>query len=516
MGFLYKCRVAIWGVPPATKAESRLLRKLDGFILSYVCLMYWVNYLDRANLNNAYVSGAREDLNFRGTQLNQINTIFYGGYLLGQIPNNLILQKVPPRIWLPLTCFCWGMLTLGTAFVSHPWQIMVIRFFQGFFESSCFVGVQWILGSWYKPDEIGKRTAIFTSSGLAGTMFSGLMQGAIFKTLNGKAGLAGWRWLFVIDSLITFPIAIYGFLFFPDTPSSTTARYLSPAERTIAVERLPEVSKARGVLGWSLIRRVVLSWHWWGFVLLWIAGSNTEMYSSNAIMQLWLRSTGDYTIPQVNYIPTSVSGMGIVATLLLGWYSDYGSRPRWHVSILLSFTAIISGALMLRPPTPAAKFAALILNGCQFAGQTVSFAWANDLTRKDDAKRSVVLASMNMFSVAVYLWWSIVFYNTTQGPDWTEGNWAMIGMVTTGPRKSPNGLVLAETPFRRLAREISKTIEPNVRLDKKASKTLQDAAEGFLIARFEQANLVAARYGRICIEEQDMEVADLVQSKKKT
>jgi ACS family pantothenate transporter-like MFS transporter len=223
---------------------------------------------------------------------------------------------------------------------------------------------------------------------------------------------------------------MYGFLFFPDTPTSSTARYLSPSERTLAVERLPEVTKARGVLGWDLIKRVVFSWHWWGFVLLWIAGSNTEMYSTNAVMQLWLRSTKDYSIPEVNYIPTSVSGMGIVTTLILGWYSDYGRRPRWHVGIFLSITAIVSGCLMLRPPTRAAKFAALILNGCQFAGQTVSFAWANDLTRKDDAKRSVVLASMNMFSVAVYLWWSLIFYNATQAPNWTNGNYAMIAMGT--------------------------------------------------------------------------------------
>ncbi|KAK3706834.1 hypothetical protein LTR37_012513 [Vermiconidia calcicola] len=73
MGFLYNLRVAIWGVPPATKEERNLLFKIDWFILSYVCLMYWVNYLDRANLNNAYVSGAKEDLNFQGTQLNQIS-----------------------------------------------------------------------------------------------------------------------------------------------------------------------------------------------------------------------------------------------------------------------------------------------------------------------------------------------------------------------------------------------------------------------------------------------------------
>lgn len=213
----------------------------------------------------------REDLKFQGTQLNQINTIFYGGYLLGQIPNNLIMQRIPPRIWLPLTCFCWGLLTLGTAFVHHPWEIMVIRFFQGIFEASCFVGVQWILGSWYKPSEIGKRTAIFTSSGLAGTMFSGILQGAIYKNLNGRHGFAGWRWLFVIDALITIPVALYGFLCFPDTPESTKARYLSTAERILATERLPEIKVVRGTLGWSLIKRVLTTWHWWGFVLLWIA-----------------------------------------------------------------------------------------------------------------------------------------------------------------------------------------------------------------------------------------------------
>ncbi|KAI9870780.1 MAG: hypothetical protein M1823_008642 [Watsoniomyces obsoletus] len=120
--------------------------------------------------------------------------------------------------------------------------------------------------------------------------------------------------------------------------------------------------------------------------------------------------------------------MGIVATLLLGWYSDYNTSRRWHVGILLSFTAILSGALMLSAPTRGAKFAALVINGCQFAGQTVMFAWANDMTRRDDAKRSVVIASMNMFSVAVYLWLSIVFYNATQAPDWFKGNIAMICM----------------------------------------------------------------------------------------
>jgi MFS transporter, ACS family, pantothenate transporter len=74
MGFLLQLRTVIWGAPASTAAERRLIVKLDFFILSFCCLMYWVNYLDRANLNNAYVSGMKEDLNFQGSELNIINT----------------------------------------------------------------------------------------------------------------------------------------------------------------------------------------------------------------------------------------------------------------------------------------------------------------------------------------------------------------------------------------------------------------------------------------------------------
>jgi MFS transporter, ACS family, pantothenate transporter len=74
MSFPSRVRKVIWGEPAASKAERRLVVKLDVVILSFCCLMYWVNYLDRMNLNNAYVSGMREDLDFRGNQLNVINT----------------------------------------------------------------------------------------------------------------------------------------------------------------------------------------------------------------------------------------------------------------------------------------------------------------------------------------------------------------------------------------------------------------------------------------------------------
>lgn len=115
---------------------------------------------------------------------NRAITVFYAGYFFGQIPNNMMLQIVQPRVYFPLVMLAWGLLCMSMAFVHNPWQLMVIRFFQAAFEASTFPGVHWILGSWYKGDELGKRTAIFTSSGLAGTMFSGFLQGGIHQTLG--------------------------------------------------------------------------------------------------------------------------------------------------------------------------------------------------------------------------------------------------------------------------------------------------------------------------------------------
>lgn len=134
----------------------------------------------------------REDLNMLGTEYNLAVTCFQVGQILGPIPANLLLTWIPPRILLPGLELLWGVLTIGTTFVSSTHQLYPIRFLIGFLEGSCFVGVQYVLGSWYKRTEIGKRTAIFTCAAYVGTMFSGYMQSAMIAGMNGKSGLAAW------------------------------------------------------------------------------------------------------------------------------------------------------------------------------------------------------------------------------------------------------------------------------------------------------------------------------------
>jgi ACS family pantothenate transporter-like MFS transporter len=115
----------------------------------------------------------KEDLGFQGNQYSVVNTLFTVGYIIGQIPNNLMLQVVPANFWMPAMACLWAILSMCTAAAKQPSHVMAIRFFQGIVESSTFSGTHYILGSWYTEEELGKRSAIFSSSAQFGSLFSG-------------------------------------------------------------------------------------------------------------------------------------------------------------------------------------------------------------------------------------------------------------------------------------------------------------------------------------------------------
>ncbi|RDW75283.1 hypothetical protein BP6252_06425 [Coleophoma cylindrospora] len=409
--------------------EAKLVRKLDFFILTFCCLMYFTNYLDRSNLANAYVSGMKEELHFVGNQYNLINTVFTVGYIIGQIPSNLALYHITPRIYFPTMMVIWGALTMITAAAKRPGDIMAIRFFQGLAESSTFVGTHYILGSWYTGAELGKRSGIFTSSGLAGTMFGGFLQTAIHSSLNGAKGLSGWRWLFIIDGLITLPIALYGFILFPDTPSTTHAFYLSSEERALAISRVPEVPERRP-WNFGFLKRILTSWYWYGFVILWIIAGETESFSSNSLLSLYLKSIGGYSVSQLNNYPTGVPAVGIVSTLFWATLTDFMGGKRYLVGYWIALTGIINSAMILAPGSSVAvHMGAYYWAGSVYACQATFFAWANDAMRyEEDSLRAVVIGSMNAGSNAVNAWWSLLFYSANFAPKFTKGMWAMIAM----------------------------------------------------------------------------------------
>lgn len=352
----------------------------------------------------------KEDLGFVGDQYNQINTCFTVGYVIGQVPANLSLHYVKPRYFFPSMMLIWAGLTMVTATVHRPQSIMAIRFFQGIAEATTFVGTHYILGSWYTERELGKRSGIFTASGLAGTMIGGFIQTGIFSSLHTKNGLTGWRWLFIIDGLITIPIAVYGFIFFPDTPQTTTAFYLTDAEKALALARVPMVEE-KSPITWVFAKKVITSWYWWGFVGLWIIAGETESFSSNSLFSLYMKShpTIQYTVAQLNNYPTGVPAVGIISTLFWATLTDFLHGKRYLVGYFIGITGIVTSTMILsasNDPTSARStstvFGAYYWAGAVYACQATFFAWCNDVMRHEDPMfRAIVLAGMNVGSNAV-------------------------------------------------------------------------------------------------------------------
>lgn len=227
------------------------------------------------------------------------------------------------------------------------------------------------------------------------------------------------------------PIAVYGLFLFPDTPATTRAPYLTESERNLAISRLPEVNADKAPLDLMFIKRLFTTWYWWGFVILWVIAGETESFSSNTLLALYMKAhpTIHYSVAQLNNYPTGVPAVGIISTLFWSWLTDILRGKRYMVGYFIGITGIVTSVLILtRFNSTATVFGAYYWAGAVYACQATFFAWCNDAMRLQDARqRSVVIASMNLGNNAVNAWWSILFYSADLAPRFTRGMWAMVG-----------------------------------------------------------------------------------------
>lgn len=200
-----------WHEPGTSKEEKRLIFKLDWFLLSYSCLCFFIKQLDGNNVTNAYASGMQEQLGFGpGNELSWMNTYFNIGQIIGAPFANMVITVVRPRYWLPACLMGWSAFVLGMYRCETAAQFYVLRFFIGLLEGAAWPGITYTLGCWYRKSEMARRSALFVMSGVLGQMFSGYLQAALYTGMDGKGGLAAWRWLFIFDFILAVPIAVYG------------------------------------------------------------------------------------------------------------------------------------------------------------------------------------------------------------------------------------------------------------------------------------------------------------------
>ncbi|KZV73276.1 MFS general substrate transporter [Peniophora sp. CONT] len=439
----------VWDTWNKPAEERRFLTRLDACLITYAALSYFSKYLDQQNVTNAYVSGMQEDLDLRGNQLNYITTAWTCGYVIGQIPSNMLITRVRPSIWIPAMELLWSVLTMGLAGSNNFTTLVVIRFFVGLAESTFYPAIQYVIGSWYKPEELGKRACIFHTASSIGPMVSGALQAAVYNGLNGRHGVAGWRWLFIIDGVITIPIALLGFLIMPDLPTTTKPSFLFTEEQlAIGRRRMEEVGRkppshfTKKKVGHIYIRAIwktmktnkhqVLSffstWHIWTLVPLYILFNNGSGGSTSMIF--WLKSFNTiagrtvYTVAQINTYPLPIYAVTITATLVYAWWSDI-VRKRWPPMLFAGTLSMITYSVLAATPVYTnitRRWVFYYFSGVQGGLSGLILAWANELTGNDNEKRSFVVASCNMWAYVFQAWLPIVIFPQVEQPTVHKGN----------------------------------------------------------------------------------------------
>ncbi|KAF2437252.1 pantothenate transporter liz1, partial [Karstenula rhodostoma CBS 690.94] len=415
----------VWDSLEGEPEYRRYVQRLDRIFFPTVLLGYFIKYLDQTNYSNAFISGMKEDLHLYGNERNWLGTWFSLGIMVGSIPAQMSqLRFVRPSILIPSCELVWAMLVMGMGFAKDIKTMYALRFFIGLFEACAFPGYIAMLGSWYGPKELTKRLAILLQIESIASMFSGYLQAGLYTSMNGRHGISGWRWLFIMDAIISIPIAIWGFFGLPDQPHNTRAFYFS-ADASHAphvkygIERIEKFGRREQTkLAWKDLKRVYLGWEIWVFVVPYTMVA--ACHTATSYFSLWLKHAG-YSVVETNYLPTGGSALNIVFSFTCGVIAD-ATGQNYSMIVAIQLLMILCNILLSVWTIP--KSALMFAYYVSYAGSAATpilISWATQLTAGDASLRQLLVATANVVSYAWVLWVPLVLFPTYDAPKYKYG-----------------------------------------------------------------------------------------------
>lgn len=221
--------------------ESRLRRKVDLRLCTIAGILCSLNLLDSGIISSASVTTMLEDLDLKGTRYSVSIFIFTIASVVFQLPSTIAVRFIGPRIWFAFITFCFGLITLCAAFVQSWRQMIALRILLGISMSGIYPGLTYLISTWYTRREQQLRFA-FLQSGEVIVLATGSIVNYGLNHLDGRAGLAGWRWMFLVQGLVTCSIGIITYWWMVDFPENAQRSFyfLSEAETRLATQRIQD------------------------------------------------------------------------------------------------------------------------------------------------------------------------------------------------------------------------------------------------------------------------------------
>ncbi|GAC1315835.1 MAG: MFS transporter [Collimonas sp.] len=374
----------------ATQGDDALYRKVSMRILPFLFICYVISFLDRINIGFAQLH-MQKDLGFSDAMYGLGAAVFYIGYVLCEVPSNLLLEKFGARKTFSRIMVLWGLASVGMMYVSTPTHFYILRFFLGVFEAGFFPGIVLYLTYWYP---VGRRAAVlsifFAGVAVAGVL-GGLISGWIMQGMAGVYGMYGWQWMFAIEGAPAIILAVVAWFYLDDHPK--LAKWLSPAEKqTIEDNLLNDPRQLKSQKGHSLtdaLRNPLVYLFSFIYFALTCAVLMLVFW-----MPLIIRDLGVSDVLHISLYSALPNAIGAIGVILIARHSDRKAERRKHFAFCVTGGAIALLMLTLRLDSFVAMMAILsIAAALLYAAMPIFWALATSYLSGMAAAGGIALIS---------------------------------------------------------------------------------------------------------------------------
>ncbi|KAI8068056.1 major facilitator superfamily domain-containing protein [Gongronella butleri] len=321
----------------------------------------------RSNIGNAKLGGLTTDLHLTASQYSWCLSIFYFGYVIFDLPSNIVLRRWRPSIWLSTIMLCWGIVATAMAGCTNFAGLATGRLFLGIFEA-------------------------------------GFFPGSIYYLSCCEDKLHTWQWLFLIEGLPSIVLAGVSFYVLPDNPE--TCKFLTEEERVVAVGRLAKDAGASDDHSWSWAQlvSVLTDWKTWAYSLIYITGTSA-LQGVTLFLPSIVKDMGTWSSAQAQAMTTPPYALAFVATVALSWSSDKLFERSLHMLFSNAIGMLGFFLLMFIDASNVAVryFAACLVTMSVYANVSVKVAWFNNnfggLSRR--AVGSAIIVSIGTIGGAI-------------------------------------------------------------------------------------------------------------------
>ena len=308
-------------------AEDAVYARITRRILPLLMLAWLFAYIDRVNIGFAKLQMA-QDLGFSDAVYGFGAGIFFLGYFVFEVPSNLLLHRVGARRWIARIMVTWAIVSALTIFVRTDWQFYLMRFLLGLAEAGFIPGAVYYLSNWYPSFRRGRVFGIFYLALAGSGLVGGPLAGLILQTMSGALGMAGWKWLLLLEAAPSLIIGILILLYLPDRVED--ARWLSRNEQRMVVEALQAENRTKDPTPLAaLLSNPVIWLLTLIYFLLNYAAYGLSFWLPTLIKDLGVE--GSLAIGLISALPSICS---MICMVLFGYSADRQGERRWHLTVM--------------------------------------------------------------------------------------------------------------------------------------------------------------------------------------